>query len=48
MRAGIESEVAGRSESIEMAWTYVNNGRVPYGQKGVGGRSGGRYEGVRG
>ena len=40
-RAGIERELASRpNESIEMVWACGRNGLVPYGQKGVDGRSG--------
>ena len=39
-RAGIEKELASRAdESIEIVWTCGKNGGVPYGQKGVDGRS---------
>ena len=38
-RAGIERELASRAESIKMVWACGKNGRVPYGQKGVDGRS---------
>ena len=37
-RARIEREQS-RSESVEMVWTCGKNIRVPYGQKGVDGRS---------
>ena len=41
-RAGIERELACRAdqlEGIEMLWACGKNGRVPYGQKSVDGRS---------
>ena len=42
MRAGIERELASRADKIReymMVWACGNNGLVPYGQKGVDGRS---------